>query len=113
MPFPFLEWETMMKRYLVLLTFAMLFGIADAAVARPQQSGGMNYIYPDGTIAYNYGLNNTRSNYYVIPPVNQGYYGPNTYNGYGYQYQNQYPQNVPYNNNVPRYPRWYQRDYNR
>jgi hypothetical protein len=75
------------------------------------QIGGNQYIYPDGTIAYNLGQNNYRSGYYYIPPVNYGYYGGQSnynFNSMG-TYNNRYyvPPNGQggggYYSNVPAY----------
>lgn len=89
--------------------FAVLFGATVlAATADAQRPHAMQYIYPDGTIAYQVGPYNYRSNYYMMPTVTEGF--RNWTNVTPYQYQQFLPQyNVqPYydNRGYNNYWRW-------
>jgi hypothetical protein len=72
-----------MRHFLLLsaVVAVLLAGALTEAQAQPQNAQqGLTYIYPNGTVGYYVG-NNYRSGYYVVPPINRGFYGPPAYPG--------------------------------
>jgi len=88
---------------LAFLISAGIWGATDAQ-ARPPQPQGSVYIYPDGTLGYYVGQ--YRSNYYYVPPVNTGFYGPPS-NSYWQGWRNSSPRGFSGNSNSMNYPGFY------
>lgn len=70
-------------RFSVLVALLLLGAswTVNRAESRPPQPQGTTYIYPDGTVGYYVWLNGYRSDYYIVPAISTGYYGPRAYGG--------------------------------
>jgi hypothetical protein len=78
-----------MTRILLLVAIPLLFAASPASAQYVRGPvGGSAFVYPNGTLAWNTGLNSRNTGYFYVPPVNYNYNGPIiNYSSPAYGYQ--------------------------